>query len=157
MERYFFISCCGVVLLYFAGISSADVHAAAVGFLAANAKPLYGGGLIGALALACASLLFNRIGFFNILYVMAKAAYELVKLLLCAMSLAALFFWFDLRSNFWLEEGRVLAIVLYAWLFGAAFCLRMFDFNYPVRDTLLSYSALPLVFLIMVWVSRLIW
>jgi uncharacterized membrane protein YdcZ (DUF606 family) len=157
MERYFFISCCGVVLLYFAGITSTEVHTATVDFLAANEKLLFGGGLLGALVLAGASLLFNRIGFFNILYVMAKAALELVKLLLCALSLGALFFWFDLRTNFWLEDGRVLAIVLYAWLFGAAFCLRMFDFNYPVRETLLSYSALPLVFLTMVWVSRLIW
>ena len=156
MGRNFFISGCAVVAFHFAGLTSAEVLAPLFGFLAAHQMALLGGGLLGVLALVCASLLFGGIGFFNILYVMAKAVYELVQLLLCAMSLVALVFWFDLGVNFWLEGGGTLAIVLYAWLYGAAFSLHVFDFNYPVKDALLSYSALPFVCLAMVWASALI-
>jgi len=156
MGRYLFISGCLVVAFHFAGITSAEVLAAVVGFLAANRTALLSGGLLGVLALVCASLVFGGIGFFNILYIMAKAIHELVQFLLCAMALAALVFWFDLGVNFWLEGGQTLAIVLYAWLYGAAFSLRVFDFNYPVRDALLAYSALPFVCMAVFWGSGLI-
>ena len=156
MGRYLFFAGCAVVAFHFAGFTSGEVLAAVVGFLAANRTALLISGLVGAFALVCASLLFGGIGFFNILYVMAKAIYELVQLLLCAMVLAALVFWFDLGVNFWLEGGQTLAIVLYAWLYGAAFSLRVFDFNYPVRDALRAYSALPFVCMAVIWGSGLI-
>jgi hypothetical protein len=151
MGRYLFISGCAVAALHLLGFTAGEVLEALVGFLAANRTMLLASGLLGAFALVCASLLFGGIGFFNILYVMAKAVHELVQLLLCAMAVASLVFWFDLGANLWLESGGVLAIVLYAWLYGAAFSLRVFDFNYPIKDVLLSYSALPVVFFALVW------
>jgi len=156
MGRYLFISGCAVAALHLLGFTSGEVLEAVVGFLAANRTTLLASGLLGAFALVCASLLFGGVGFFNILYVMAKAVHELVQLLLCAMVVASLVFWFDLGVNFWLESGGALAIVLYAWLYGAAFSLRVFDFNYPIKDVLLSYSALPVVFFAMVWGSGLL-
>jgi hypothetical protein len=156
MGRYFFFSGCAVAAFHFAGVTSAEALAAVLGFLADNRTPLLASGLIGALALVSASLLFGGIGFFNILYVMAKAVYELVQLLLCIMTLAAMLFWFDLGVNFWLEGGGALAIVLYAWLYGAAFSLRVFDFNYPVRDVLIAFSALPCVCMAVIWGSGLL-
>lgn len=156
MGRYFFISGCAVGVFHLLGFTSGEVLAAVVGFLAANRTALLASGLLGAFALVCASLLFGGVGFFNILYVMAKAVYELVQLLLCAMAVASLVFWLDLGVNLWLEGGGTLAIVLYAWLYGAAFSLRVFDFNYPIKDVLLSYSALPFVFLVVIWGSGLI-
>ena len=151
MGRYLFISGCAVAALHLLGFTAGEVLEALVGFLAANRTMLLASGLLGAFALVCASLLFGGIGFFNILYVMAKAVHELVQLLLCAMAVASLVFWFDLGANLWLESGGVLAIVLYAWLYGAAFSLRVFDFNYPIKDVLLFYSALPVVFFALVW------
>ena len=156
MGRYFFFAGCAVAAFHFAGVTSAEVLAAVFGFLAANRTALLTSGLIGALALVCASLLFGGIGFFNILYLMAKAVYELVQFLLCAVALAALVFWFDLGVNFWQDGGGTLTIVLYVWLYGAAFSLRVFDFNYPVRDALLAYSALPFVCMAVIWGSGLI-
>jgi len=156
MGRYFFISGCAVAAFHLSGITSEDVLVPVVGFLVVNRTALLASGLLGALVLVCASLLFGGIGFFNILYVMAKAVYELVQLLLCAMALAALVFWFDLGVNFWREGGGALTLVLYAWLYGAAFSLRVFDFNYPVRDALLAYSALPFVCMAVAWGSTLI-
>lgn len=156
MGRYFFFSGCVVAAFYFAGVTSAEALDAVFGFLADNRTPLLASGLIGALALVCASLLFGGIGFFNVLYLMAKAVYELVQLLLCIMALATMLFWFDLGVNFWLEGGGALAIVLYAWLYGAAFSLRVFDFNYPVRDALLAFSALPFACMSVIMVSGLI-
>lgn len=156
MGRYFFFSGCVVAAFYIVGVTSAEALAAVSGFLADNRTPLLASGLIGALALVCASLLFGGIGFFNILYLMAKAVYELVQLLLCIMALATMVFWFDLGVNFWLEGGGTLAIVLYAWLYGAAFSLRVFDFNYPVRDALLAFSALPFACMSVIMVSGLI-
>lgn len=156
MGRYLFFSAFAVVAFHVAGFTSAEVLAAVVGFLAANRTALLASGLLGALALVCASLLFGGIGFFNLLYIMAKAVHELVELLLCLMTMAALVFWFDLGVNFWLEGGGTLAIVLYTWLYGAAFSLRIFDFNYPVRDALLAYSALPFFCMAVIWVGGLI-
>ena len=151
MSRYFFISGCAVAALHLLGFTSGEVLAAVLDFLAVNRTALLALGLLGAFALVCASLLFGGIGFFNILYMMAKAVYELVQLLLCAVAVASLVFWLDLGINFWLEGGGTLAIVLYVWLYGAAFSLRVFDFNYPIKDVLLSYSALPVVFFALVW------
>lgn len=156
MGQYFFISGCVAVVLHLVGFTSAEVLVPALDFIAANRTVLLASGLLGVFALVCASLLFGGVGFFNILYVMAKAAFELVKLLFCAMSVAALIFWFDLGGDFWLEGGGVLAIVLYAWLYGAAVSLRIFDFNYPVKDALLFYSALPFVCMAVVWASGLL-
>ncbi|MFA6499244.1 MAG: hypothetical protein WC256_01605 [Desulfurivibrionaceae bacterium] len=156
MGRYFFLSGCTVAALHLAGFTSAEVMAAVVGFLAANRTVLLASGLLGALALVCASLFFGGIGFFNILYLMAKAVYELVQLLLCAMVVAFFVFWFDLGVNLWLEGGGALVIVLYAWFYGAAFSLRVFDFNYPIKEVLLSYSVFPFVCLAVAWISPLV-
>lgn len=156
MGRYFFISGCVAALFHVFGFTSAEVLARVVGFLAVNRAALLGGGLLGVLALVCAALFFGGVGFFSLLYMMAKAVYELVQLLLCAMSLALLLFWFALGVNFWLEGGGTLVVVLYAWLYGAAFSLRIFDFNYPLKETLLGYSLLPFVCLAVLWASGLI-
>lgn len=145
-----------VAALHLAGFTSGEVLAQVVGFLAANRVTLLTSGLLGALALVCAALFFGGIGFFNILYVMAKAVYELAQLLLSAMAVASLVFWFDLGANLWLEGGGTLAIVLYIWLYGAAFSLRVFDFNHPIKDVLLSFSVLPFLCLTAFWVSGLI-
>ena len=154
--RYLFLSACAVAVLHLAGLTSAEALASVSGFLAANQTLFLGGGLLGALALICASLLFEGIGFFNILYVMAKAVNGVAQVLLCAMGVASLVFWFDLGVNLWLEGGKTLAIILYAWLYGAAFSLRVFDFNYPVKDILLSYSALPFFCIALFWLSGFI-
>lgn len=156
MGRYFFISGCAVALFHLAGLTSGEVLAPVLAFLAAHQTTLLASGLLGALALVCASLLFGGIGFFSILYVMAKAAYELAQLLLCAMAVASLVFWFDLGANLWLGDGGTMSMVLYAWLYGAAFSLRLFDFNYPIKEVLLSYSALPFVCLAVAWLSPLV-
>ena len=156
MGRYLIISGCAAVAFHSAGITSAEVYESLMALLAANRTELVGGGLLGILALGCASLLFSGIGFFNILYVMAKAVFELIQLLFCAICLAALIFWFDLGVDFWLEGGEILTFMLYVWLYGAAFCLRVFDFNYPVRDTLIAYSALPMICLVLIRSSSLV-
>ena len=156
MGRYLFFSGCAVAAMHLGGFTSGEVMASLLGFLAANRGVLLTSGLLGALALVCASLLFGGIGFFNILYVMARAVYELVQLLLCAMAVASLVFWFDLGVNLWLEGGGALAVVLYAWLYAAAFSLRVFDFNHPIKEVLLSFSVLPFVCMAVAWLSGFI-
>ena len=156
MGRYFFIAGCVIAVFHVAGGTSAEVLDPLVGFLAANRTVFLASGLLGALALVGASLLFSGVGFFNILYVMAKAVNGLTQLFLCAMTLASLVFWFDSGGNLWLESGGTLTVVLYAWLYGAAFSLRVFDFNHPVKDILLSYSILPFACTAAFWLSGLI-
>ncbi|OGQ87405.1 MAG: hypothetical protein A2512_01580 [Deltaproteobacteria bacterium RIFOXYD12_FULL_56_24] len=156
MSQYFFISGSVFAALLIAGYTSAEVLASALDFFAAKRTALLASGLLGVIALVGASLLFRGIGFFNILYVMAKAVYKLAQLLLCAMSLAALGFWFDLGANIWLEGGGVLAFVLLVWLYGAALCLRLFDFNYPVGEVLFSYSVLPFACIVVIWAGSFI-
>ena len=157
MGRYFFIAVCAVVTLHFTGVTSTEVITPLLGFLAAHRTVILGGGLFGAFALVCAALIFNGVGLFAIFHLMAKAVYELVQFLLCATCLAALIFWFDLGGYFWLEGGGALVIVLYFLLYGAAFSLLAFDFNYPIKDTLFSYSVLPLVCIAVIWGGSLIW
>lgn len=156
MGRYFFISGCAVAAFHLVGFTSGEVLATVLGFLAVNRVALLASGLLGALALVCAALFFGGLGFFNILYVMAKVVYELAQLLLSAMAVASLVFWFDLGANLWLEGGGTMAIVLYIWLYGAAFSLRVFDFNHPIKDVLFSFSVLPFLCLTTFWVSGLI-
>lgn len=156
MGRYLFISGSAAIVFYFAGLTCADAFAQVAGFLTANRNELLWGGLLGLLALIVASLLLNRIGFFNILYLLVKAVYELIQLFLCVVSMASLIVWFDLGINIWLEGGAPLVIVLYLWLYGSAYCLHIFDFNYPVRETLLSYTELSFVCLAVIWASSLI-
>jgi len=156
MGRYFFISGCAVAVIHLVGMTSSEVLAWLVGFLAPHQTVFLASGLLGALALVCASLLFGGVGFFNILYFMAKVVTVVVQFFLCVLSLASLVFWFDLGVNFLVEGGGTLTIVLYVWLYGAAFSLRVFDFNYPVKDILLSYSVLPFVCMAVFWLSGLI-
>jgi hypothetical protein len=154
MGRYFFFSGCAVAVLHLAELTSSEALAQLVALLAAHQTVFLASGLLGALALVCASLLFGGIGFFNILYIMAKVVNGLAQLLLCAMSLASLLFWFDNPGvNLWLEAGGTLSVVLYAWLYGAAFSLRIFDFNYPIKDVLLSYSVLPFACMAVFWLG----
>ncbi|MFA7382457.1 MAG: hypothetical protein WC001_03330 [Desulfurivibrionaceae bacterium] len=155
MSQYFFISGSVFAAIFLAGFTCAELLASWRGFFAANRSMLLASSLLGVIALICTSLLLSGIGFFNILNVMAKAVYKLAQLLLCALSLAALVFWYDPGVNLWLEGGGVLAILLLVWLYGAAFCLRMFDFNYPVSDVLLYYSVLPFVCMAVMWAGSL--
>lgn len=156
MGRNFFFSGCAFAFFYLAGLTPAQILAPLFGFLAAYQTALLVGGVLGVLALVCTSLLFGGLGFFNVLYMIAKGVYELAQLLLCAMTLAALVFWFDLGVNFWTEGGATLAVVLYTGLYGAAFSLHVFDFNYPVKEVLLSYSALPFACMALAWAGTLI-
>lgn len=156
MSLCFFISGSVFAALLLAGYTSAEVLASTLDFLAAKRTMLLASGLLGVIALVCTSLLFRGIGFFSILYVMAKAVYKLAQLLLCAVSLAALVFWFNLGVNLWVEGGGPLTIVLLVWLYGAALCLRLFDFNYPIKDVLFSYSVLPFACLALIWAGDFI-
>lgn len=156
MGRYFLFSGCVFAAFFLAGLTSAELLAPLLDFLAAKRTALMASGLFGVIAMLCASLLFRGIGFFNVLYVMAKAVYKLAQLFLCAMSLAALLFWFNLGVNLWLGGGGTLTIVLLGWLYGAALCLRLFDFNYPVREVLFSYSFLPFACLALIWIGDFI-
>ncbi|MGV1099111.1 hypothetical protein ACUUL3_06815 [Thiovibrio sp. JS02] len=145
MRNYFTFSAFIYLFLHLAGFSSADLHDTLVGYLAANRIFFMGSGLLTGLGFVGFSFVFSSIGSFTLMFAVARIFYELAKVLICAMVLGAVIFWLDIDVNFWLEGGMPLVVVLYAWLYGAAFSMQRIDFNYPVRQTLLRYSSLIVI------------
>lgn len=151
MGRYFLIT--GFLLLagHLAGVGAAEVHGFLAGAIAERRVALLSGGLLTGLGLVGVALFFGMLGMFNIMFAVTRILHELAKILLCALSLLALFFSLQLEiGNFLLADAGALLVVLYVWLYGTSFALRVFDFNYPVRETLVGYTALPLVVLVLI-------
>jgi|GEM_PF-1356706 len=155
MERNLFI-CAGLLLfLYFAGPGLNETRDLLQGFLAGRREAITMGGLPGALGLVFLSLLFRKLGYFSVLYLLARLVNELCKLLLVALAISALIAGFAFGLNLWLEAGWLVS-ALYAWFYGSAFSLWLFDFNYPLKKDLLIYTILPLACLILVRVAALL-
>jgi hypothetical protein len=155
MGRYFLFS--GLLLLasHFAGVDVADMHAGLADALAEHRKALWSGGLLAGFALVGAAFLFGMMGLFNIMFAVTRLFHEAAKALLCAVSLGTLLFGFVLDVDFLLVDARTLLMVLYFWLYGTALALRVFDFNYPVREMLVAYTALPFFCLLLIRISVL--
>jgi len=155
MGRYFLFSLLLFLAIHFAGVDVADMHAGLVDSLASHRKVLWSGGLLAGLGLVGAAFLFGMLGLYNIMFAVTRLFHEAAKALLCAVSLAALLFGFVLGVDFLLADAKALLIVIYFWLYGTAFVLRMFDFNYPIRETLVAYTALPFFCLLLIRISGL--
>lgn len=145
-----------LLAVHLAGVETVDIHGAFAGYLAGHRIALLSGGVLAGLGLIGTALFFGMMGLFNLMFSMARLFHELTKALLCGTVLLALLFWFALKVDFLLADAGILLIVLYLWLYGTAFALRVFDFNYPIRDGLVAYTSLPLFCLLLIRISSMI-
>lgn len=153
MGRYLLFTGFLLLAVHLAGVEAADMHAGLADALADHRTALLTGGLLAGIALVGTALLFGILGLFNLMFAVARLFHELAKALICAVSLTALLFWFTLEADFLLTDAGALLAVLYLWLYGTAFTMRVFDFNYPIRETLVGYTSLPVVCLIIIRLS----
>lgn len=155
MGRNLFICVWLLVFLYFVGPGLDETRTMLQDFLANRRETIIAGGLPGALILVFLSLIFSRVRFLSIFYLLVRFIFDLLQLVLLALALAALVASLAFEANLWLEVSWLVAS-LYAWLYGAALSLWLFDFNYPLRNVLLAYSVLPMLCLALSWAWRLV-
>jgi len=106
-----------------------------------------------AVALPVVSLVFRGIGSYGLMYLLDKLFFWFGQTLVALVSLAAVVFWFEAQVNLWVMSGA-LASAPFLALASGAFCLKLFDFNYPVKDALVNSLTLPVGSFLIIWGSR---
>lgn len=140
-----------MLFLHLAGISLGELFGIVVEAVDASRATVMAWGVLGAIAMAGGMLLLGQIGLFSLAFVVARIWLEAAKLLVCTMAVASVVLWLGFGIHFWLAGGTPLMAILYVWLFCGVACLRLIDFNYPVRTVLVDYSVLSVVCLALVW------
>ena len=156
MLRNFTIVALAFGAIHLMGIGSADVYDSLVIVVRANSLLIIFAAIFSVGVVAGASLLFSNAGFYNLLFALAKVVYEVAQFAICAAFLASLILWYDLGVNFWLELGGPLGGGMYIMLFGGAYSLQLYDFNYPVKDNLVQYCTLPVISFVIMLVGDLV-
>lgn len=108
---------------------------------------------LSAVALPVVSLFFRGIGIYAVMYLLDKFCFWLGQFLLALVSFAAVVFWFEAEINLWSLLGPVAAIPFLV-LASAAFSLKLFDFNYPLKEMLIGSLGLPVLSWLIIWGSR---
>jgi hypothetical protein len=142
--------------IHLVGIGSAEVYDPLVGVVKANNLFIIFAAVLSVGVVAGASLLFSNAGFYNLLFAVAKIVYEAAQFAISAAFFAALILWYDLGINFWLELGGPLGGGMYIMLFGGAYSLRLYDFNYPIKDTLVQSCMLPVISFAIILISDMV-
>ena len=108
---------------------------------------------LSAVALPVVSLFFRGIGIYAVMYLLDKFCFWLGQFLLALVSFAAVVFWFETEINLWSLLGPV-ASVPFLVLASAAFSLKLFDFNYPLKEMLIGSLGMPVLSVLIIWGSR---
>ena len=145
MLRNLLIVALAFAAVHLVGAESAEVYEPLANYVKANGSLLIFGAVLLVAVVAGASLLFSHAGFYNLLFAIAKVVFELAQFSICAAFIAALILNFDLGINFWVELGGPLGGGMYILLFGGAYSMRLYDFNYPIKETLIQYCMLPFI------------
>lgn len=156
MAKNFIIVGFVLVAFHLAGVAALDMYDALARYVALNRLTLVGCGILLAALLAGASMLFSGAGFYNVLFAVAKIFYEMSQFAICGLTLLSVVFWFTIGENIWWSFGSTVGVVLYGMLISAAFSLRLFDFNYPIKETLMNYAVLPLAALVIITVGNVV-
>lgn len=106
-----------------------------------------------AVALPVVSLFFRGLGSYSVMYLLDKFCFWLGQFLVAVVSLVAVIFWFEAEANLWSLLGAVAALP-FLMLVSAAFSLKLFDFNYPLKETLINSLGLPVLSFLIIWGSR---
>ncbi len=99
-------------------------------------------GLTLSVALIVLAMVFSALGSFRLVYGMSKVFLEVSQFLVSFLSLFSLALYFHFDLILWVDLARMITIVPFILLCAAAFSIRIFDFNYPVRNTLVGHFSL---------------
>jgi len=83
--------------------------------------------------------------FSGVSYILANLGYNLSRLVLFMVSLAGAIAWFGLRYNFLGEMGIAFLGALFALLLLSSVSLKLYDFNTPVWNRMLSSLVWPII------------
>ncbi len=109
----------------------------------------YGFGLLSGVGLICLANLCSFLGWYTFMYVVCRLALAASQLFIAFICFATLFFVLTIRMNLWIPCGVVFVYLATVWLSASCLSLRIFDFNYPVRQQFYDAAAvLTLSFLI---------
>lgn len=119
---------------------------------------LSGLGLVLAFGLVMFSMAFGTTAWFSLVYVLAKLVYEVSQFFICLLSLLAVLFCLHFNLNLWADLQPLLTVLPFLLLGFSCASIRIFDFNYPVRNTLtghLTLVALSWCIILVLELSRL--
>ena len=126
------------------GVDLQEYYVLASGYLANHHQVVLMYGILGALGMVLISYIFAAFNLHTLMHLFASLFFELTQFSICLISLVAVTFWLGFHVNVWRDLGLTI-ILPFAWLFASCFSLRIFDFNYPVTDKILSNILLALV------------
>jgi hypothetical protein len=81
----------------------------------------------------------------GVAYVLANLGYNVTRVILFTISLAGAIAWFGLRYNFLAEMGAAFLGALFLLLFLSSTSLKLYDFNTPVWNRMLSSLVWPII------------
>jgi hypothetical protein len=90
-------------------------------------------------------LAVRRTRFSGVGYILAHLGFNVSRLILFAASLAAAIAWFGLRYNFLGEMGAGFLGALFVLLLLSSASLKLYDFNMPVWNRMLSSLVWPII------------
>lgn len=103
---------------------------------------LSGLGLVLACGLVMFSLAFGTMAWFGLVYALAKLVYVVSQFSICLFSFLAVLFCLHFNRNLWADLQPILTLLPFLLLGVSCTSIRIFDFNYPVRNTLTSHLTL---------------
>ncbi len=127
---------------FFAGVLSEESYSHFINH--SNSMEYYyiGGGLLCAIALVVFSVVFSLAGSYRLVYAMSKVFLEVSQFFVSLLSLMALAFYLHFDFILWIDLSRMICFVPFLLLCASAYSIRIFDFNYPVHNTLVGHFSL---------------
>lgn len=107
-------------------------------------------GIVGSIALLASAVLFETLGLYKITYGLSLILVRVSQFLITFLALLNVAFYVSLGNNL-LHDNGYLAVFLLSVILGAScWSIRVIDFNYPVKNTILPVGILTLVSLMLV-------
>lgn len=134
----------------------AALYSNLIGFVVDRHTMLLTAGLAGSALLVVLSYVCGTVGFYALMFLLAKAFFELSQLAVCLVSVSSLITWFTIHRNLWIDAPAVIYVLLYCLLGASALALHIFDFNYPLKGKFASHALLPVIAPVLIGVAKLL-
>jgi hypothetical protein len=146
-----------IVLVWFGAFlaydfSYQDLYEQVLAQLHATRSQIIPYAFLGSFGLVFCSFLLGQIRFFASLFLLARLFLEASQLAIYLLSFAAVAFWFDFGRNLWLDLG-LLALVPFLVLSSSCISLLIFDFNYPLRNSIQRTLAVPVLSVAIIYIA----
>lgn len=122
-------------------------------FVADQAYTLALYGVAGSVAIVLLSLIFRGFGWYTVMFVLSKCFFWLSQFCVTLFSVAAVVFWLDFQKNLWWDLGLLVGSIPFLALFASGYSLKQFDFNYPITRAFEASMALPILSVLIIFIS----